>query len=73
MVVAGFYLFGVVRHIKLTFNLEAMPAFLTILLMTITGSIADGILTGIISYIILSYTYSFMKKLKRAKIKSSLD
>jgi AGZA family xanthine/uracil permease-like MFS transporter len=56
MVVAGFFLFGVVRHIKLTNNLEAMPAFLTILLMTITGSISDGILTGLISYIILSYT-----------------
>jgi AGZA family xanthine/uracil permease-like MFS transporter len=64
MVVAGFYLFGVVRHIKLTFNLEAMPAFLTILLMPITGSISDGILTGLISYIILSYTYSFMRHIK---------
>lgn len=70
MVVAGFYLFGVVRHIKLTFNLEAMPAFLTILLMPITGSICDGILTGLISYIILSYTYSFMAKFKKAKRKS---
>lgn len=67
MVVAGFFLFGVVRHIKLTFNLEAMPAFLTILLMPITGSICDGILTGMISYIILFYTYNFMGKLKRAR------
>lgn len=67
MVVAGFYLFGVVRHIKLTFNLEAMPAFLTILLMPITGSISDGILTGLISYIILSYTYSFMRHIKERK------
>ena len=67
MVVAGFFLFGVVRHIKLTYNLEAMPAFLSILLMTITGSISDGILTGLISYIILSYTYNFMGKLKKSK------
>lgn len=67
MVVAGFYLFGVVRHIKLTFNLEAMPAFLTILLMPITGSISDGILTGLISYIILSYAYSFMRHIKERK------
>lgn len=65
MVVAGFFLFGVVRHIKLTFNLEAMPAFLSILLMPITGSISDGILTGLISYIILSYTYTFMDKIKK--------
>ena len=67
MVVAGFFMFAVVRHIKVTFNLESMPAFLTILLMSITGSICDGILTGLISYIILSYTYSFMAKLKKAK------
>ena len=67
MVVAGFFMFGVVRHIKLTYNLEAMPAFLTILLMVITGSICDGILTGLISYIILSYTYGFMAKLKKAR------
>ena len=67
MVVAGFFMFGVVRHIKLTYNLEAMPAFLTILLMVITGSICDGILTGLISYIILSYTYGYMAKFKKAK------
>lgn len=70
MVVAGFFLFGVVRHIKLTFNLEAMPAFLTILLMPITGSISDGILTGLISYIILSYTYDIMGRIKKSKRQS---
>ena len=67
MVVAGFFMFGVVKHIKLTYNLEAMPAFLTILLMVITGSICDGILTGLISYIILSYTYGYMAKFKKAR------
>lgn len=67
MVVAGFFMFAVVRHIKVTFYLESMPAFLTILLMSITGSICDGILTGLISYIILSYTYGYMAKFKKAK------
>ena len=67
MVMAGYYLFGVVRHIKFKFNLEAMPVFLSILLMPITGSISDGILTGLISYILLSYTYRIMEKMKRAK------
>jgi AGZA family xanthine/uracil permease-like MFS transporter len=47
-----------------------MPAFLTLLLMSITGSICDGILTGLISYIILSYAYSFMAKLKKARRES---
>ena len=67
MVMAGYYLFGVVRHIKFKFNLEAMPVFLSILLMPITGSISDGILTGLISSILLSYTYRIMEKMKRAK------
>ena len=43
-----------------------MPAFLSILLMTITGSICDGILTGLISYIILSYTYDGMRNMKHS-------
>ena len=54
MVVAGFYLFGVVRHINLSDPTEAMPAFLTVLLMPVTGSITDGIVAGLFSYIILS-------------------
>jgi AGZA family xanthine/uracil permease-like MFS transporter len=54
MVMAGFYLLGVVRHINLSDPTEAMPAFLTILLMPVTGSITDGILAGLFSYIILS-------------------
>jgi AGZA family xanthine/uracil permease-like MFS transporter len=43
-----------VRHINLSDPTEAMPAFLTILLMPVTGSITDGILAGLFSYIILS-------------------
>ena len=54
MVVAGFYLFGVVRHINLSDPTEAMPAFLTILLMPVTGSITDGIVAGLFCYILLS-------------------
>ena len=73
MVVAGFFMFAVVRHIKLTYNLEAMPAFLSILLMTITGSICDGILTGLISYIILSYTYDGMRNMKRSRKTTSTN
>ena len=53
MVMAGFYLLGVVRHINLSDPTEAMPAFLTILLMPVTGSITDGILAGLFSYIVL--------------------
>ena len=67
MVVAGFYLFGVVRHIQLTKYIEAMPAFLAILLMPVTGSISDGILTGLFAYIILYYVTEMMKRFKKGK------
>ena len=54
MVMAGFYLLGVVRHINLSDPVESMPVFLTVLLMPVTGSITDGILAGLFSYILLS-------------------
>ena len=62
MVIAGLYLFGIIRHIKLSDPLEAMPAFLTILLMPVTGSITDGIIIGLSSYIILSFLCRWLKK-----------
>ena len=55
LVVAGFHLFGSVRHISISRAKEAMPAFLCILLMPITGSITDGIVFGLATYIILSF------------------
>jgi AGZA family xanthine/uracil permease-like MFS transporter len=62
MVIAGLYLFSIIRHIKLSDPLEAMPAFLTILLMPVTGSITDGIIVGLSSYIILSFLCRWLKK-----------
>ncbi len=64
MVVAGLYLFGIVRHIKLSEAEETMPAFITILLMPITGSITDGIVIGLVTYIILSFISSWTKRKK---------
>jgi len=55
LVVAGFHLFGSVRHISTSRPKEAMPAFLCILLMPITGSITDGIIFGLATYILLSF------------------
>lgn len=55
MIMAGLYLFGIIRHINLKDPAETMPAFLTILLMPVTGSITDGIVIGLFTYIILSF------------------
>ena len=65
MVIAGLYLFGIVRHINLEDIKESFPAFLIILLMTITGSITDGIIIGLFTYILLSFISSWINRKKR--------
>jgi AGZA family xanthine/uracil permease-like MFS transporter len=69
MIMAGFYLFGSVSHINLSKPAETMPAFLTILLMSVTGSITDGIIAGLFTYIV----FSFIDGLVNRKKKDSLD
>ena len=64
MVIAGLYLFGIVRHINLNDVKESFPAFLIILLMTITGSITDGIIIGLFTYILLSFINSWINRKK---------
>lgn len=62
MVIAGFYLFGSVHHIIMSRTVEAIPAFICILLMPITGSITDGIIFGLASYIFLSFIDNWVNK-----------
>ena len=71
MVMAGFYLFSSVRHISLTRPEETMPAFLTILLMPVTGSISAGILTGLSTYIILTFIVELVQRYKKSKSKAA--
>ena len=73
MVMAGFYLFSSVRHISLTKPEETMPAFLTILLMPVTGSISDGILAGLFTYIILTFIVELVQRIKRHRAKDSMN
>ena len=68
MVIAGLYLFGIVRHINLEDVTESFPAFLIILLMTITGSITDGIIIGLFTYILLSFINSWINRKKKSLI-----
>ena len=65
LVVAGFHLFGSVRHISISRPKEAMPAFLCILLMPITGSITDGIIFGLATYILLSFIEDWTSRFKK--------
>ncbi len=65
LVVAGFHLFGSMRHISISRPKEAMPAFLCILLMPITGSITDGIIFGLATYILLSFIEDWTCRFKK--------
>lgn len=65
LVVAGFHLFGSMRHISISRPKEAMPAFLCILLMPITGSITDGIIIGLATYILLSFIEDWTGRFKK--------
>ena len=65
LVVAGFHLFGSMRHISISRPKEAMPAFLCILLMPITGSITDGIIFGLATYILLSFIEDWTGRFKK--------
>ena len=64
MVIAGFYLFGSVRHISLTNPVETLPAFLTILLMPVSGSITDGIIVGLFTFVAFSFIHGWINRKK---------
>lgn len=54
LIIVGVLMIGQVRSIEWDDFLHAFPAFLTIILMPFTGSIANGISAGIVSYVILA-------------------
>jgi AGZA family xanthine/uracil permease-like MFS transporter len=53
LIIVGFLMMRAVTDINFTDPVEGIPAFLTILMMPFAYSIADGIVYGILSYVIL--------------------
>lgn len=53
LVLVGLFMIEPIRSIDLEDYTEAIPAFLTLLMMPLSYSISDGIVFGVISYIIL--------------------
>ncbi len=51
LIVVGLFMMSPVKNIDFDDFTEAIPAFLTILLMPLTYSIADGIIFGLLSYV----------------------
>lgn len=53
LVIVGLFMLEPVKDIDLTDFTESVPAFLTMIMMPLTYSISEGIIFGIVSYVIL--------------------
>ena len=53
LVIVGLFMMGSVGDIDFDDYTESIPAFLTIIMMPFSGSIAEGIVFGMISYVVL--------------------
>ena len=63
LIILGLMMFKSVTELDLEDMSEAIPGFITIILMPLAYSIADGILIGIISYVIINTICGNFKKL----------
>ena len=63
LIIVGLMMFSSIRELPLDDMSEAIPAFITIITMPLTYSIADGILLGVISYVILNLLSGKFRKL----------
>ena len=68
LVLVGLFMIEPIKEIDLKDYTEAIPAFLTIIMMPLSYSIADGIVFGVISYIILKLLSGRRKELNVATI-----
>lgn len=67
LIIVGVLMMSQVRNIDWNDFLQAFPAFLTIVMMPFTNSIANGISLGIISYVVLA-TFSSVATSRKVKI-----
>lgn len=63
LIILGLMMFKSVTELDLEDLSEAIPGFITIILMPLAYSIADGILIGIISYVVINTICGNFKKL----------
>ena len=63
LIILGLMMFKAVTELDLEDMSEAIPGFITIILMPLAYSIADGIMIGIISYVVINTICGNFKKL----------
>ena len=62
LVIVGLFMLSPIKDIPLDDMSEAIPAYLTMILMPVTYSISNGILLGLISYVVLNLCSGKPKK-----------
>lgn len=62
LVIVGLFMLSPIKDIPLDDMSEAIPAYLTMILMPVTYSISNGILLGLISYVVLNICSGKAKK-----------
>ncbi len=66
LILVGAMMVGAVREIDFSDYSESIPAFLTMIFMVCASSISDGILFGILSYVVLNCSAGRRQKIKPA-------
>jgi AGZA family xanthine/uracil permease-like MFS transporter len=54
LVIVGLFMMSPIKNIDFDNYAESIPAFVTIIIMPLAYSISDGILLGMISYVVLN-------------------
>lgn len=63
LVIVGLFMLGPIKNIELDNYSESIPAFITVVMMPLAYSISDGILLGMISYVVLNVLCGNFKKI----------
>ncbi len=66
LVIVGLFMLGPIKNIPLDDYAESIPAFITIVMMPLAYSISDGILLGMISYVVLNVLCGNFKRITPA-------
>jgi AGZA family xanthine/uracil permease-like MFS transporter len=64
LIYVGFLMVSHVKEVDFTDPTEAVPAFLTVVIMPLSFSIANGIAFGLISYIVIKACTGRIKEVK---------
>lgn len=63
LVIVGLFMLSPIRNIKLDEFAESIPAFICIIMMPLAYSISDGIMLGMISYVVINILCGNFKRL----------